>query len=713
MTQAKRRWLLIAAGYLLLAVVFGSIYRTKALYDGDPDRYYHMALSRMAVESHQPFLRTVPQVEGLGWDVNFLDKEFLFHEVTTLGYLFGGDRGVEFASLACALGAILVFFLFAAGRIPLAAAVAITGLTFSSPYLAFRMALLRPHTLAVLTFILMNATILARRPKLTALATALFVLSYHAFYVSLVCMGITFVLSWLEETNEARLSRRVAMFGAFGCVAGLLTNPYFPGNILLAAIHARIPELMEGALKGVNFGEELIPIRADGYWAAFNGPLIALFATSLLFGFDLGRKEERARSVRTKLMYLLAVGGFFLVLAFQIARAGEYLIPACGLALVLLAERWADRSREIIAAAWIALVAQACFISYQYRDHVPRDGAQRVAETFKAIAAIPASPAGAKVFNCEWDRTPYLMYARPDLRFIDIMDPSLLYFANVAAFRGREELRHGTVADAYGLIHNAFKADYVLCGDPTTNAQLRNEPGLQPIYPKVQFAGQSPIVLSVFKVLPEGAKAFATSLVVRDLGAVDDAKLAALKFDAPAVASKLHKAEPQPVDLEHPPYLNLSAFLQPAHVEGQANCAFVSPSAEEVKRLAGARYVGVGGGPGMKLWHNGQPLFTTRIGFPNSRSLQVLVPLKEPLRAGDRIDLLACMGGASAFWGGAISLWTDEAIKSICDRKSELLTTPSTDPAYFPYQGLQSQTCIAPVAAPAAERMLGVSHSRK
>ena len=78
-----------------LVVAFCAILRDGRLSLGDPDRYYHFALSRDMVASGQVFLRSVPQVEDLGWGELFVDKEFLFHQLTALGYRIAGDGGVS------------------------------------------------------------------------------------------------------------------------------------------------------------------------------------------------------------------------------------------------------------------------------------------------------------------------------------------------------------------------------------------------------------------------------------------------------------------------------------------------------------------------------------------------------------------------------------------------------------------------------------------
>ncbi|MGZ3650875.1 MAG: hypothetical protein ACXWSC_06845 [Bdellovibrionota bacterium] len=114
-----KRKILLVVGFIAVAVGFALFLKVKLVSDGDPDRYYHIALSKITAESGRPFLRSLPQVEDLGWGDYFVDKEFLFHEVTTLGYVIGGERGVEESSFLCSILCLMVFYFFAAGRIPI------------------------------------------------------------------------------------------------------------------------------------------------------------------------------------------------------------------------------------------------------------------------------------------------------------------------------------------------------------------------------------------------------------------------------------------------------------------------------------------------------------------------------------------------------------------------------------------------------------------
>jgi hypothetical protein len=681
---------------LALALLLGAlsfVFRYSKGQEGDPDRYFHMALSRITADSGQLYLRSLPQVEDLGWGDYFLDKEFFFHQLTTLGYRISGDHGVERAAFFCSLLSLAVFFLFAAARLPWPLAFSATLLVFSYPLFAYRLTMLRPQVLAIATFLLMNVAILYKRPRLAGLATFFFTLSYHAFYVPLICLVWLGALSFFEDKKGAKLWRETALLGAFGCVAGLLANPYFPGNVVMAVIHARIPGLMKGELAGLNFGDELVPLRSNDFLELFYGPLLLILAAVFLLGYEFKGKGKTSDKRYVPTIYLLGVCFFFLFLSFQVLRAVEYLVPAAGLLMVLVLERL--QKRKEAAAVLLGLLAVPQIWGYakilrQQRDPIAR---YRVDETFKAIGSIPGG--SAKVYNCEWDRTPYILYTRPDLRFVDILDPSFLYFSNYGAFMGREGMKRGTTADIHGLIRNAFHADYVFCGDQNITAQLRDDPGFQQIYPQTVNAGQSPLVPNVFRVRKEKPGAYVRSFDLAPAEMVDVSQLAAIQPAMPE--RKLTR-----VNLEQSNFLNLALRFKEEVSKvtqndlGKSECVFVKPSAAEQRRLAGARYLGLGGGQGFKVWRNGRPLFFTRAGFPVAKSAQVLVPLDGTLKASDSLDILVCTALGGPYWGVTLSFWSESELAKTCAWKSK--GTRSSPEEGWEYKGLQRLSCIGSLA---------------
>lgn len=641
-------------------------------------------------------LRSLPQVEGLGWGDFYIDKEFLFHQVTGLAYLAAGERGVVGASLLLSALAALAFLWFASRRLPPLPAVALSFAIFFCPYLNYRMLLLRPHTLAIPLFLLANLFLISRRPLPTLLASTAFTLSYHAFYLPIACFAWMIALVSFEPPAARARWRKAAWAGGFGCLCGVLLNPYFPANVLMAAVHARIPSLLKGELRNLSFGSELYPASSDLFLEIFYLPLAALALGLFFLGRPEARAEEGASDRRIQLLYLVGICGLFFLLATQTKRVGEYLLPLSGVLLVVLLEGVREWKARYSAALVLLAGAQSLVLYRSYSDRRPAFGDTRVQRTFAAIAAIPQGPEGGRVFNCEWDRTPYLLYARPDLHFVDILDPSFLYFANRGAFRAREELLDGTVGDASGLIGKAFRADYVLCNQAEVVAQLADDPAFRKVYPGVgDPIDLSPAAISVFAVRKKEVSQFVASLDVSFLGPVRSEELSKVAARGPR-----RTVEPAPSTyLSFEPLLAQSERSEKgARPKGDFHCALVSPSRSEMERLAGAELLGLGGGAGFHLRLNGRPLFRSRSGFPRARAIQVLVPLPAPLRASDRLEALVCSPPDFSYWGVSLSLWKAREVAELCAEKG--LAHKGRDE--WRMQGMGPRTCLGPLAVPDA-----------
>ncbi len=685
-----KRFAPLLAGFLLIASIFTLLYRDGRFALGDPDRYYHFALSREMVKSGEIFLRSLPQVEDLGWGELFVDKEFLYHQLTALGYRLGGDAGVEIASLLCSLAAMLVLFLFASRRLPPALACSVTFLTLACPLFLSRMLMLRPHVLAVFGFSLMTLAVLSRRPLATGLAVFFFTLSYHAFYVPLICLAILLPLSFLAGKEAGVAWRKVALAGVLGCLCGIIVNPYFPGNVVMSLNIARITGLIQTDLAELNFGLELIPMRSDVFLESLHLPILVLFFAFFALGRGLAEKGVAAGERRIRILYLMAVAAFFLMLSFQSRRAAEYLLPASGFLLVYALDAFSRRPRLLLAGTLLLGALQSVIVAQGFRREAGEKQTERFRATKLAVAEIPAEANGAKVYNCEWDFSPYLFYFRPDLRFVDILDPSLLYFEAQGPFRARDDLRKGALADAYGMIRHAAKAEFVLCNDPTVNERLRTDPDVQQLFPK---PGQGSALPSVFRLAPEASPQYARAFLVSGVRGYEAGKLPA---PGPAPGGE----EARELVLKRSTYLDLSAVHGPRPNDPSVflYCGKVSVAPAEIEARAGASFVALGGGQGIEIYRNGKPLFRAAPAFSTARSTQVVVPLVPPLVRADKLELVVCSSAEARFWGLSLSLWKARELEERCEWKTG---KAGAGKGPWPYLGSSQSTCIGQLAAPA------------
>ena len=641
------------------------------------------------------YLKTVPQVDGLGWGDYFPDKEFLFHQLTALGYRLAGDQGVIYASMLCSIAIVIAFFLFAASSLPTVVAFAITAFAFFTPTLLFRLMLVRPHCLAVLTFVILTIGVLQKRKWVAGVGALLFALSYHAFYLAVICFAVAALISWFAPREERKERILVVIAGFIGLVVGLVVNPHFPSNLVSAWEIAQIPGLMQGGLSNAQFGNELYPATSDVFLLLFWVPLSLLAFSFLFLGFELEKCWKR-EAVNFRLLYLSPLTLVFAFLCFKSPRAGEYLIPLAGfLGIVLLEQvkKWDAKAYGLLA---LAAIGPAWYAESSYLRNRKVPVREWVADAPVTLSTIPK---GKKIYNCEWDSTPALYYHRPDLRFLDILDPSLLYFARPQVYFSHESVRLGTVADIHGLMLNAFKADYALCVSPPIVQQMEMDPGFRRIYPSTEKSKAlgygTPVVLEVRK---ERAKNFVQDFLVQPFSPTNRSSYQSL---APKDALSATSQETQ----TH--YLNLFSTLKPKSTGARDDilCALVSPNKKEIEKFQGSEFVVLGGGRNLRLWWNNKPLYSSHNAILRAQATQVVVPLPSPLGANDSLQILVCSSGDAPFWGASISLWKTKEMANLCAWKRE--GAPQEKLQFsWKFLGQEAFSCLGPLAAPLPEKIL-------
>jgi hypothetical protein len=410
--------------------------------------------------------------------------------------------------------------------------------------------------------------------------------------------------------------------------------------------------------------------------------------------YYLGNKGTKNFNSSSETLLFLLCTLFTLLLAFLNRRGSEYFIPCSGMLLCHLLSKisfdhWKPR------ALWFSfcIMFLVLFIS-DFLDNSKAKISPHVEGSLRAADSLPHG--NIKVFNCEWDRAPYIIYKRPNAKIVDILDPSLLYFSNEKLFYAKSHLNEGKVGDPSGLLTQDFKADFVYCANPVLTNQLQKDPNFQQISPKAKKNElQDFAEPSVFKIRRNENLPF-----IKEADGKFYKRHSIFSFRELNTKSKEQFTEV--INFENSFYLNLETIYKDKWIEGSkesefANCALISPTKEEINRFSGSRYIGLGGGRNIRLWVNGKEFYESKTAFLNSSLLRVLVPLEKPLTKNDLIEVMSCSSSKATYWGIAISFWNNETISNLCSWKREAIGSNAQIGNWI-YSGEIQDSCLAPIA---------------
>jgi len=667
----------------------------------DPDYYYHVAISRHILEHGLP--HSLPQVKGTGWDILFSDKEFLFHQLTTLFYWIFGELGLRLVPLVVSFGTFSIMALRAFQRLPKKYALLPLVILFSEPYFLRRITMVRPHVLAIFFFTLLIYSLLTRKKYLVALSAALYTLSYHALQIPLmVLFAGVFTLSSADKERKKCL---IAL--AIGLTIGIFINPYFPGNLMI------IPQIIDIVLdthKGsLPYGAELYPWISS---SLLNYSLVTfLLCGFVLYNLGIPQKENARDNNPSDQKMLLVLASFFFAVSSMTPRGREYLIPCLFFIATFAIENrsafhltFKKLSLPFVTALLLTVLVQFALVKSDYSFLKQQETPNPI---LTALEKTPPDGTG-HVLNCNWSDSPYIMYSRPKMTFLDIMDPSFLLREAPGLHLARTDLLNGHFADLYFSAKYVFKAKYVFCSENNLNDRLDHDPRFVRIYPDAPVKNKKD-VYALFALNEKQQRSFFISSFLY--------QIAQAKPTLPSRWQSLSPSLPvsnNPLDQQKIEYFDFNkefgakqlvtkseeTTLDGKKMEnGTINCVYVKPSPEDLGKHLGAEYLGIGGGPNFRVWINEKPLFES-YGEPSSAlMIQTLVPLPHPLKAQDDIKALICPGTSTQFFGVAMSFFTFDEIDSICKEKKSLDLLTRREKLEWPFKGESVKTCLANMAA--------------
>ncbi len=295
-----------------------------------------------------------------------------------------------------------------------------------------RLFLARPFALLTCTFLLSIWCVLYRRWLVLFCILMIATLLSHLFVFSLAASILGSL--WLWTIGERKNAAFISLAAMMGVATGLFLHPQtIAYSHYLLNVFFRIP-----FLKDIGLGNEL-----------YTGLNMGTSVVQLLFGLltlliclGISSKKLTAQKCHTTgLTYTGTLGiGLFGCFLFW-TRAIDFAWPVLVIiyaqilsALPSLPELVRKHAAEmrismkmIKISFSLILIATIARFSYPFLwKHAP--------SPFAYYQSLNVIPSGAKVINTDWDFFPMYFYLRPDLLFVQGMDPAFTYLDNKEAF---------------------------------------------------------------------------------------------------------------------------------------------------------------------------------------------------------------------------------------------------------------------------------------
>ncbi len=487
--RSSRTGLLLGIAFVL----FMALVQFSTVDMPDNDGFYHIKLAYlMRTESLKPDFPWLPL--SILNPREFYDHHFLFH-VALIPFTFGDLRiGAKLAAVVfSSLAFLSAWNLLKNQRIPLAALWAL-GLIAVSEAFIYRMSITRAQSLSLAVLMLGLDWLLRKKFNRLAFLAFLYVWLYNAFPLLMIVAGLYVLAAWLIER---RLDVRPIVSVAVGTILGLVINPYFPHNIIFAAMHI-MPKLV-GATE-ISVGNEWYPYNTTQILENSPLALVAFVSGALAMGLNPKRLD-----LRTAMSFLLAC--LFGLMLFQSRRFVEY-FPA--FSLIFAAFAWAPLIEGYLnlhadtntANRKLPLWKQPCFqraipAIILFLALIPciwgtlnqaQDSIQQ-SKSYTTYAGSSAwlednSPAGSRVFQTDWDDFPRLFYYNDHNTYLIGLDPTYMQLYDSELYSLWVKITRGEVELPSSYIVRDFGARYVLTDLRHKDflQQAADDPGLTEVY---------------------------------------------------------------------------------------------------------------------------------------------------------------------------------------------------------------------------------------
>ncbi len=527
MSHRWRSWFIREWPWLSYVVVYTAVFIVLMVfqsspYFADPDSLYHAKMALLIRDQgvvHQfPWL----QLTVLGQE--YTDQHFLYHVllipfVTWLPPLIG----LKLATVV--FGASLftvIFWMFR--RLNVRWPVIFVLILLAARPFTFRISLAKaPSTSLIFLFLGLTWMFEYKLKRLFALAFA-YVWYYGGFPLLGMTAGMVGGTSWLHNRlmtkfDSHRFVNKVLSLvgrhhripgGRFlnlkmvaatvgGLLAGLIINPYFPGNLRFY-FHQLINIGIINFQNVIGVGNEWYPYNLGDLLA--NGALATLVLLIAVIGIVL---RFRAQSKRSWALAVMTI--FTLLLTLKSRRYVEYYIPmAVVFAAVSISDtfrglagenirrtfqRWfwsTRRGRWAAAIIGVYLVfAVGWLAGRDFRNELGdlRQGFR--IDKFQPVSAWlrQNTPAGSRIVHSDWDEFPVLFYQNSHNTYIVGLDPTFLYKASPETYWTWANITLGKFnGDLTKAVTETLQSHYVFVasGHEAMDQEFRSNPDFEKVY---------------------------------------------------------------------------------------------------------------------------------------------------------------------------------------------------------------------------------------
>jgi len=468
---------------IIALVLFSWLQASPAL--PEPDSFYHAKMAQIL--SQGQVLQQFPWLAETGLAGAFVDHHFLYHLLLVpFVLLFNPLIGVKIATVIFATLLVLtVYFLFKKFHIR-TPFIFVAFLLMSQPWL-FRASLVKAPMVFLIFLLLAFYFLTHGRWLALAVVSFLSVWLYAGWPLLPFLILIYLFFYWLLEKfrtensiwysfkqffNRQKKSFpwRALSYGFGGALAGLVINPYFPKN--LGFYWQQLVEIsIINYQKVIGVGGEwypygLLKLAADAPLAC------SLLAVGLML-FALTFKKQ---SIYAWTWLVLALIFFGLTLKSQ--RYVEFFIPVTVIFAAFCFSDYLKKLSRFHLGVLMNVGWQALFLLFGlvlaagFLFKLPADLAKVKQDIkngwplthYRAAAGWleQNAPAGAIVFNADWDDFPFLFYYNSRNYYLTGLDPTFMYRRDKNKYQEYLDITLGKNSKELAkTIKNQFKADYV------------------------------------------------------------------------------------------------------------------------------------------------------------------------------------------------------------------------------------------------------------